>query len=154
MTGHSKTYKGKYRVINIQKYRGDPTNVFFRSSLELRFMKFLDTHPDIIRWSSEEVIIPYNSPLDGRRRRYFPDFWMEKIGLDGVIEQVLVEIKPLAQTQEPKVRQRMTRQYLNEVATWGVNSAKWEAARKYCDKRNMKFIIITEKDLNGYAYYK
>lgn len=150
--GYMKSHKGKYIPKNPSKYKGNISQIFFRSFLEFRFMKFLDNHPDILRWNSEEVIIPYKSPIDGRRRRYFPDFWIEKVDVDGKKEQVIVEIKPSNQTMEPKPKKRMTRQYLNEVTTWGVNSAKWEAAKAFCEKRNMKFMIVTEKDITGYKY--
>lgn len=148
--GVSRAYSGKYRPKNPDKYKGDINNIFWRSFWERKFMMFLDNHPDILRWNSEEIIIPYTNPMDGRRRRYFPDFWMEKLGLDGKIEQVIVEVKPFAQTQEPKPKTKITRQYLTEVSTWGVNSAKWSAAQKFCEKKNMKFLLVTEKDMPSF----
>ena len=69
----SKTYKGLFRPKNPSKYRGDPSNIIFRSSWELRFMTYLDAHPDVLEWSSEEFCIPYVSPIDGRIHRYFPE---------------------------------------------------------------------------------
>ena len=150
--GVSRAHSGKYKPKNPEKYKGDINKIFWRSYWEFKFMVFLDTHKDILRWNSEEVIIPYTNPIDGRRRRYFPDFWIEKIGLDGKKEQVIVEIKPFAQTQEPKPKQKVTRQYLMEVSTWGMNSAKWEAAQKFCEKRDMKFMIVTEKEMPNFVY--
>ena len=148
--GTSRTHHGRYKPKNPEKYKGDISNIQWRSYWEFKFMVFLDTHKDILRWNSEEVIIPYTNPIDGRRRRYFPDFWMEKLNLDGVKEQVIVEIKPFAQTQEPKPKHKITKQYLTEVSTWGLNSAKWSAAQKFCEKKNMKFLILTEKELFAY----
>ena len=41
----------------------------------------------------------------------------------------------------------MTKGYIQEVFTWGVNQAKWKAATEFCKDYNMEFMIITEKEL-------
>ena len=114
-------------------------------------MTHLDAHPDVIEWSSEEIVIPYRSPIDNRMHRYFVDFYVKKRNTQGQIESVLIEVKPLAQTKPPAVSitkgQKPTRRYINEVMTWGVNEAKWKAATEYCKDRGWKFIIMTEKEL-------
>lgn len=138
-----KTLKGRYQVKNPKKYRGDPTRVFYRSSWELKFFNYCDRHPDIIEWSSEEIVIPYVSPIDGKWHRYFPDVWVRTTNK----KTYLIEIKPYKQTQEPKKRSRVTKQYLNEVKTYGVNINKWKAAQEYCDDRNWEFKLITENEL-------
>lgn len=140
-------YKGKFRPNNPDKYKGDPANIVYRSRWELMVMQKLDSHPDVLEWGSEEIIIPYRSPIDGRVHRYFPDFYMKKRGIDGKVESVLIEVKPFAQTRPPIVQDKPTRRYINEVATWGVNSAKWKMAEEYCRDRGWKFIIMTEKEL-------
>lgn len=147
-------YKGRFRVKNPEKYRGDPTKVIYRSSWEIKVFKYCDEHPDVLEWNSEEIIIPYYSPVDGKMHRYFPDVWMKKKTPDGKVETILIEIKPEAQTKEPDIRKknntptgRVSRRYLNEVKRYGVNSAKWEAAKKYCDQRGWNFVILTEKSL-------
>jgi hypothetical protein len=61
----------------------------------------------------------------------------------------MLEVKPAVQAEEPKRPKRKTRRYITEVMTWGVNSSKWDAARKYCDNRGWEFRIITEKDIFG-----
>jgi hypothetical protein len=137
------TLKGKYKVKNPEKYKGDPTNVHYRSSWEQKFFNYCDRNPDIIQWASEEVVIPYKSPIDGRWHRYFPDVWIKTKNGD----VYLIEIKPLKETQEPKRRSRVTKKYLYEVKTWGINSAKWKAAQEFCADRKWKFKIITEKEL-------
>lgn len=141
------SYKGFFKPKNPAKYKGDPTKIVYRSSWELRFMSYLDTHKDIKQWSSEEFSIPYRSPIDGRMHRYFPDFHLKKVNTNGVEETVVVEIKPAKETRPPVVKKRPTKQYLEEVYKWGVNSAKWEAARKYCEDRKWKFLIMTEHEL-------
>ena len=142
-------YKGKFQPRNPQKYLGDPTNIVYRSSWELKFMGWLDNHPGVLQWGSEELIIPYRSPIDNRIHRYFPDFIIKKKTQDGKIDTVIVEIKPAAQTKPPAVQTgKPNKRYINEVATWGINSAKWEACGNYCKDRGWKFEIITEHELN------
>jgi hypothetical protein len=142
-------WKGKYKVKNPHKYKGDPTKVTYRSSLELKFMNFLDNHPDILEWNSEEVIIPYLCPTDRKYHRYFVDFWMKRKNAAGKIETFLIEVKPKSQTKPPVKKSKVTRRYLTEVMTWGKNQAKWEAATEYCIDRGWQFKIITEKEING-----
>ena len=141
------SYKGRYKVKNPNKYKGDSSNVIYRSSFELKFMNYLDLHQDVLEWSSEEVIVPYLCPTDNRKHRYFVDFWVKKKNKEGNSEVLLVEIKPLSQTKEPTKKKKKSRRYIQEVFTWAKNDAKWKAAIEYCRKRNWKFRIITDKDL-------
>lgn len=142
------SYKGKYKPQNPKKYDGDPTNIIYRSLLERRFMVYCDTHANIIKWSSEEVVIPYVSPLDNRVHRYFVDFMIQYRDASGALRTVLIEVKPKSQTAPPKRPDgKPTRRFINEVKTWGVNSAKWKAANEYCTDRKWEFKIITEKEL-------
>lgn len=143
----SKSYKGFFRPKNPSKYKGDPSGIVFRSSWELKFMNYLDAHPDVVEWSSEEFAIPYKSPVDGRFHRYFPDFWIRQKNIHGVEEVVVIEIKPEKQTQPPQTQTRKTKKYINEVMTWGINSAKWQAATKFCNERKWQFRILTEHHL-------
>lgn len=140
-------YKGPFRPRNPQKYKGDPTKITYRSRWELMVMQKLDAHPDVLEWSSEEIIIRYRSPIDNRVHRYFPDFYMKRKDQQGKIDSFLIEVKPKAQTQPPKVQNKPTKRYINEVATWGVNSAKWAAAEEFCKDRGWTFMTITEADL-------
>lgn len=140
-------YKGKFQPRNPQKYLGDPTNIVYRSRWELVFMGWLDKHPGVLQWGSEELIIPYRSPIDNRIHRYFPDFIIKKKTPDGKVDTVVVEIKPKAQTQPPSIQTKATKRYITEVQQWGINSSKWKAAENYCKDRGWKFEIITEKEL-------
>ena len=124
--------KGFYRPLNPKKYKGDPTNIIHRSGLEKKFMEFLDTSSSILEWSSEEFYIPYWDPTSGRYRRYFPDFYFRAKTPQGTDKHVVVELKPKSQTIEPKIPKRKTQRFITEVMTWGVNCAKWEAAKEYC----------------------
>jgi hypothetical protein len=66
---------------------------------------------------------------------------------------LMIEIKPKYQTKPPDLKNkntakgRVSRRYLNEVKTWGVNEAKWKAARQYCQSRGWEFQIYTEDQL-------
>lgn len=147
-------YKGRFRPKNPQKYKGDPTKIIYRSLWEVKVFKRCDEHPDIVEWSSEEIIIPYYSPIDGKWHRYFPDVYIKKKVGDNQYEEVLIEIKPEAQTRPPDISKknatktgRVSRRYLNEVKRYGINDAKWEAAKKYCATRGWRFQILTERSL-------
>lgn len=141
------TYKGKYRVINPSKYRGDFKEVVYRSSWELRFMKWCDTNPSILEWGSETVVIPYKSPVDNQIHRYFVDFYMKVRTKDGKTTKYLVEIKPEKFTRPPDIPKRKTRKFVEEVFQYGTNQAKWRAADEFCQDRSMKFLVLTEHDL-------
>ena len=140
-------YKGKFSPKNYWKYKGDPTNIVYRSLWELRVMKYLDDNPAIIEWGSEELAIPYICPTDSRRHRYFPDFIVKIRKTDGTSQTMILEVKPQKETKEPKKRKKITRQYITEVATWGKNQAKWKAATEYCADRGWIFKLITEAEL-------
>lgn len=141
------SYKGRFRPRNPQKYKGDVDNIIWRSTWELRVFKWLDENENILEWQSEELFIPYVSPVDGRLRRYFPDIVCKCRKKDGSIETLMLEIKPFKETQEPKVQKKKTKKYINEVTTWGINTNKWKAAREFCADRGWSFRLITEKEL-------
>jgi hypothetical protein len=144
-------YQGRFKPKNPTKYMGDPTNIIYRSGWELKLMSYLDTHVNVLQWSSEEVVIPYKSPIDGRRHRYFPDFYLEQINTNGIKEKILIEVKPKYQTIPPVVQttktKKPTKRYINEVKTWGINQAKWIAAEEFCKDRGWKFQIMHEDHL-------
>ena len=93
--------QGKYRPKNPSKYKGDPTNIIYRSSWELTVFKYLDNNPSILKWASEEVFIPYRHPLTNRISRYFPDCWLRYKNNKGEIVETIWEIKPKKQTVPP-----------------------------------------------------
>ena len=143
-----KTHKGKFSPKNPKKYGGDPTGIIYRSGWELRVMKYLDENINVIEWKSEEIAIPYRSPVDNRVHRYFPDFIVKVRTPDGGTKTMMLEVKPKAQTREPKIpTNKKTRRYITEVMTWGVNQAKWRAAEEYCLDKGWNFKLITEDEL-------
>ena len=93
-------YKGKFKPKNISKYKGDPSGIIYRSSWELKFFQWCDRNTNVLEWSSESVIVPYKSPVDGRYHRYYVD---NAIALQegNKIIKYLVEIKPYKHTLPP-----------------------------------------------------
>ena len=140
-------YKGKYKPQNPQKYNGNPTKIIYRSLWERKFMVFCDTQDSVIQWSSEEVIVPYVSPLDNRMHRYFVDFLVTIRNKRGLKETLLIEIKPKKQCGPPKKKKRLTKSYLCDLKNWGINSSKWKAAKEFAENRGWKFKILTEDTL-------
>ena len=128
-------YRGKFRPTNERKYEGNIDTIEFRSLWERQVMKWCDENPDVVKWSSEEVIIPYISPVDRKQHRYFMDFKIEF--QNGTV--MLVEKKKNARCSR----------YLKEAQTFAVNDAKWQAAEKYAKKRGWKFAIFTEHTLSA-----
>jgi CRISPR/Cas system CMR-associated protein Cmr5 small subunit len=118
-----------------------------RSSWETKFAIWCDKNPSIINWSSEETIVPYVSPVDNKAHRYFIDFKIQVKTSEGQKKTYLVEIKPDHQTRPPIPANRKSKKYITEVMTWGVNDAKWRAAKQYALDRGWEFLILTEYHL-------
>ena len=142
------SYKGKYYPSFPRKYKGDPTNIIYRSLGERKFMVYCDKNSKILEWGSEEIALPYISPHDSRVHRYFPDFYIKVQENTGKIKRYLIEVKPLKQTTKPKKPKRQTKGYIREAFEYARNQAKWKAAREYCADRMWEFKVITEKELD------
>jgi len=136
------TYKGRYRIKNSSKYKGNPTQIIYRSSWERQVFKWCDNHKDVLEWSSEEIIIPYRCKTDNKLHRYYPDVYIKTNK-----GEYLIEIKPKKETNPPRIRSRKTKRYLTEVMTYIKNTSKWDAARGYCADRGYIFEIWTEETL-------
>ena len=89
----------------------------------------------------------FKSPVDNRWHRYFPDFFVKVRQKDDTIKAMILEIKPAKQTKPPEKKKRVTKQYIQEVVTWGINEAKWKAATEFCLDRGWQFKVLTEHDL-------
>ena len=140
-------YSGRFQPKNPIKYKGDPSRIIYRSLWELKLMKYLDEHNDVLSWASEEFSIPYRSPVDGKMHRHYPDFWVKKENKDGSVEQVVIEVKPQKHIDPPKEPKRKTRRYMGALARHAVNQRKFQVARQYCANKGMTFQLITEKEL-------
>ena len=108
-------YRGKYYPSFPRKYKGDPTNIIYRSLWERKFMVYCDKNTKILEWGSEEIALPYISPHDSRVHRYFPDFYIKVQENTGKVKRYLIEVKPLKQTVKPKKPKRQTKGYIREA---------------------------------------
>jgi len=141
------SYKGKFQPSYPKKYRGDHTNIIYRSLWERKFMTYCDKNENILEWGSEEIVVPYRSPVDNRYHRYFPDFYIKYKDNNGKIKKSIIEIKPYKQCIEPKVQKRKTKGYIYEVVEYAKNQAKWNAAKEWCLDRGYEFKVLTENEL-------
>jgi hypothetical protein len=149
--GGKQPYQGYFFPGNPEKYEGNVDKIIFRSGIELRLFKYLDEQPGILAWSSEELTIPYRSPIDGRIHRYFPDVKFKARRKNGSEQTYLVEVKPSYQCVRPtppkKPNKRSQARYLRESTTYGINLAKWKAAETLCERKGWTFMKWTEKQL-------
>ena len=143
------SYKGKFKPSFPEKYVGNPNSIIYRSLWELKFLKYCDTNENILEYASEELAIPYISPVDGKIHKYFPDVYIKVKEPDGSIKKYLIEIKPYKQTMAPPKPKRQTKGYIYEVYEYAKNQSKWEAAREYCKDRGWTFRILTENEIYG-----
>ena len=142
------SYKGKYKPSNPEKYRGDVTNIIYRSLWERKFLHYCDTNDNVLEYSSEEMFVWYRSPVDGKPHRYFPDFLIKVKESTGKIKKYMIEIKPKRQTAPPAKPKRQTKKYLYEAYEYAKNQAKWEAAKEWCADRGYEFKVLTEIELD------
>ena len=142
------SYKGKFSPKNPIKYAGDPSTIIYRSLWERKFMVFCDDNVNILRWASEEISIPYFSPIDNEYHKYYPDFVIKVKDKTNVIKTYLIEIKPAKQCKEPEKKKKSNKTYITEMSNWIINNKKWDAARQFAKKQNWEFKILTEKMLN------
>jgi len=146
-----KYHQGIFNPKNPNKYKGNPNNIVYRSSWELKFMRYCDLNEKILEWGSEEFFIPYLDPTTNKVRRYFPDFIVKIKENSGNIKKYLIEVKPKKQTLEPKkTKGKQQKTYINEVLTYNKNLAKWKAAEEWCKDHLIEFKIITEEEINPY----
>ena len=142
------SHHGKYFPRHPKKYKGNPTNIVYRSSWEKKFMNWCDLTESVSEWQSEEFFIPYRSPIDGRVHRYFPDFFVKYKDNNGKKRVLVIEVKPKKETKMPTTNpKRRTKTWAYSVRTYAVNQAKWKAAKEFCKDNNYEFKIMTEHEL-------
>jgi hypothetical protein len=140
--------QGKFSPKNPDKYKGT-FPIIYRSSMELKAMRWMDNNNNILKWTSETIVVPYISPVDGKMHRYFTDLSCEMKMKDGTLKKLLIEVKPEKQTLPPiETSRKKQKTILYERYSYAVNCAKWEAAKKWCDKKGYMFLILTEKHLS------
>lgn len=145
-----KTYKGKYKVKQPKKYIGDATAVTYRSHWEKSVMLWCDRNPDVVKWASEEIVVPYVCDTDGKPHRYFVDFYIE---LNNG-EKYLVEVKPSKETKKPVRKGKKKSRYLTESLTYIKNQCKWTSAASFAKANGMIFVVWTEHELKAYGIKK
>lgn len=137
-----------FTPIQPQKYLGDVKNIVYRSSYELKAFHWCDSHPDILEWSSESIVIKYFDPTTQKIRRYFPDLYVKMKEQSGELKRYIIEIKPKRQTVPPNPSpKKKTKTYLNEARTYAKNDAKWKAAENFCKDNGLTFKLVTEEEL-------
>lgn len=141
----SKFKQGIFNPVNKEKYKGS-LPILYRSSYELKYMRWADHNPAVISWGSESIIIPYQNPLTGKVSRYFVDSNITLKTKDGTLKKYLIEIKPSVQTLPPKPGKN-TKALLRRQAEYVKNRAKWDSAQQWCAKKGYEFCILTEKHL-------
>lgn len=149
---NGKWKSGKYSPSNPEKYIGDIHNIIYRSSWERKFCQYCDINPNITKWSSEPLPIPYWSPIDKKEHKYFVDYYIQVKKADNTIENWFIEIKPENQydiknrPKEPtgNLTEKKIRNYNEKLKTWIINRAKFEAATRFAEARGYKFGAINE----------
>ena len=139
--------KSLFNPSNPKKYKGNPRNIICRSTWENRFCNWCDLNENILEWASEEIALPYRSPLDNKIHRYFPDFYIKVKESSGVVKKMLIEVKPKKQTVQPKPQNIKTKGYIYEAREYVRNQAKWKAAKNFCEDHQWEFKVITEDEL-------
>jgi len=134
---------------NYMKSYNESTNqVLAKSNLELKTFIYFDISESTTKWSLEPFAIKYISPKDNKIHRYYPDCFVEIKNV-----KFLVEIKSSNETKPPKKPKNITvkskRNYNKALQTFAINQAKWKAAKEFCDTNKLRFIIVTEKQLDA-----
>ena len=144
------TYKGPFVPINIKKYKGDHTNITYRSGWERDVMVYLDQSKEVVEWNSEEFVVPYYYQVDKKRHKYYIDFWVKwKSG-----QVTIIEVKPKKQVLPPKAKNPRSKSAINEALAYVKNQNKWDAARKVAADNNIRFVIWTEEELTKMGILK
>lgn len=147
---NSKYKQSYFHANNPHKYVGDYNQIICRSSWESRFCQWCDVHPDVKKWGSEPVPIPYRHPISGNMNNYYVDFFLI-IERNGTKTSYLAEVKPGKQKYppDPKMlnegnRSKRLMRYNAELKTYLINMAKWQSAKQFAESRGMKFIVCDE----------
>lgn len=145
----SRFHQGYYKPKNPEKYIGREIPIF-RSSIELKFFHFCDDNPNIIKWSSENVQIPYFDTITNKWRKYYVDNFVE-IKEGNNIKKYLIELKDIKATQKPISKKgKRKANLLYEQATYQTNMCKWQFAQKFCKEHNMEFLLLGFSQKNGF----
>lgn len=109
---------GSFPSIKLQR------NVLFESTIECDYCYELDFSLDVLKYEEQPFTIDYQ--VDGKKRRYTPDF--------SVIESnkiIVVECKPAA------------------LITNEENQRRFEVGREWCNERGYEYRIVTDENLRN-----
>lgn len=144
--GSRKYKQGTFVPENPDKYLGKKgESIIYRSSWELRVCKWFDKNPNVVYWNSEGFVVPYLSPADNKMHRYFVDFVAQMRTKSGEMRTYAIEVKPANQMELPTTKNK--RRLVEETITYAINTAKWNAAKKFFAEKNVQFIVLNEYDL-------
>ena len=113
----------------------------YRSSWEMALMTFFDNNKNILKWDSESIAIQYRHPCTGKITNYIPDFFVVYVNNTGKQFAEVIEVKPRSQTVMTEAKSKGDQQQVV------INTAKWQAAKAYCNQHGFTFRIITELDI-------
>ena len=133
--------RGKFSPKNGDKYVGLKTPTY-RSSWEHAFMRLCDEHPNVYKWASESIKIPYRHPFSGKYTVYVPDFFIVYQDKNGKKHAEMIEVKPSDQMTMERAGKSLAKR--KQVV---LNMAKWEAATAYAKQRKIRFRVVSEDDL-------
>jgi hypothetical protein len=155
--------KNKDKVIKLNTQGG----VYFRSSWEKKIMHWLDNNNTITKWGAECMRIPYqmthfdNGDTKVKEHSYYPDFYYEMKNNEGLLKQVVVEVKPFKEYKMvqdlnegnlviPETGMKKLKNFEYDLKMAYKNKNKWETMINWCNKKGYEFIIITEQHLKKF----
>jgi hypothetical protein len=157
--------KNKDKVLKLNSQGG----IYYRSSWELKIMNWLDLSEKVVKWGAECITIPYqmthfdNGDVRVKSHNYYPDFYYEVKGNDGINKKVIAEVKPkkefdmVVSLQEKRLEVPKSSATVKKLKNFEYdlkmaqkNRDKWNTMIKYCDKKGWDFIVITEDHLKRF----
>lgn len=116
------TNRGSLKVIGKFPSLKMNTAIWWESQLERDYIYLLEIDPDVLSYQGQPFTITYDS-LD-KRRKYTPDFLLERKG-----SRQIVEVKPDNKVEEFQ------------------NTRRFQQAANFCSAYNLEFVVLTEKTI-------
>ncbi|AVH68356.1 TnsA endonuclease (plasmid) [Nostoc sp. 'Peltigera membranacea cyanobiont' N6] len=95
------------------------TIIWWESQIERDYIYLLEIDPTVQSYRGQPFKITYISK--GVTKNYTPDFWVQRIG-----QQQVIEVKPASQVNDQK------------------NLDKWRHISHLCEERSMRFMVVTD----------
>ena len=132
--------KGYYFPLHPEKYASENKTIIYKSSLEQRFMLYLDKNPGVRWWKYEPYPLKYFDASTNKVRKYYIDFI---VCVKGNPDKIFYcEVKSKKETLKPKNPKN-----IKENLLYLKNLSKWSAATRYCKEKGYDFKLITEDQL-------